>query len=77
VMIYKDDAPTVDATTFEFEVPKMDDGLPATIDLPAGDPAAPGAESTESGDPLEDMLKDQEKAEGDANKSIEDALKAK
>jgi TRAP-type mannitol/chloroaromatic compound transport system permease large subunit len=77
VMVYKDDAPTVDPTTIEVEVPKMDDGLPATIDVPAGEKGAPGAEPTKSGDPLEDMLKAQEKSEGDANKSIEDALKAK
>jgi len=79
VMVYKGEASTVDPTTIQIDLPAIDQGTPTVIEIPGADKAEPGAkgEAGKSGDPLQDMLKQQEDEAETANKSLEDALKAK
>jgi TRAP-type mannitol/chloroaromatic compound transport system permease large subunit len=79
VMVYKSDAPTVDPTNIRIDLPAIDQGTPPVIEVPGTDKAEPGdkGEAGKSGDPLQDMLKQQEDDSAKANKSLEDALKAK
>ena len=79
VMVYKDDAPTVDPTKIQIDVPAIESGTPPVIEVPGADKAEPAAkgEADKTGDPLQDMLKQQEDESDKANKSLEDALKAK
>ena len=61
----------------------MEQGAPPAIEIPgadkSGDPAKEGADKDagKSGDPLQDMLKQQEDDSAKANKSLEDAFKQK
>ena len=52
---------------------------PPALEIPGTEKGEPGAkgEAGKSGDPLQDMLKQQEDEAETANKSLEDALKAK
>ena len=79
VMVYKGEASTVDPTKIQIDLPAIDQGTPPAIEIPGADKAEPGAkgEAGKSGDPLQDMLKQQEDDAATANKSLEDALKAK
>ena len=79
VMVYKGEASTVDPTKIQIDLPTIDQGTPPVIEIPGTDKAEPGAtgEAGKSGDPLQDMLKQQEDDSATANKSLEDALKAK
>jgi TRAP-type mannitol/chloroaromatic compound transport system permease large subunit len=79
VMVYKGEASTVDPTKIQIDLPTIDQGTPPVIEIPGADKAEPGAkgEAEKSGDPLQDMLKQQEDDAATANKSLEDALKAK
>jgi TRAP-type mannitol/chloroaromatic compound transport system permease large subunit len=83
VMVYKGEVSTVDPTKIQIDLPAIDQGTPPALEAPAADksgaPAKEGAapEAPKSGDPLQDMLNKQEKDEEKANKSLEDAFKAK
>ncbi len=79
VMVYKSDASTVDPTKIQIDLPTIDQGAPPAIDIPGTDKGAdaPKGDAGKSGDPLQDMLKQQEDDSAKANKSLEDALKAK
>ena len=79
VMVYKGEASTVDPTKIQIDLPTIDQGTPPAIEIPGTDKGEPGAkgEAGKSGDPLQDMLKQQEDDSATANKSLEDALKAK
>jgi TRAP-type mannitol/chloroaromatic compound transport system permease large subunit len=75
VMVYKDDAPTVDPSKIEINIPASDTGQAPGTDTAeppkeGGAPAAPA----KSDDPLEQMLNDQKK-EDDAGKALQDAFK--
>ncbi len=75
VMVYKDDAPKVDPSTIEIQLQGIESGAPPDA---GGTPGAPADEKTpDSKDPLERMLDKQEGDEKDANKALEEALKAK
>jgi GntP family gluconate:H+ symporter len=73
VMVYKSDAPTMDPTKIQIDIPAMDQGTPPGLESPGTDKETEG----KSGDPLQDMLKQQEDDSEKANKALEDALKAK
>ncbi len=79
VMVYKGEASTVDPTKIEIDLPMIDQGTPPALEIPGADQGEPGAkgEAPKSGDPLQDMLQQQEDDAATANKSLEDALKAK
>jgi TRAP-type mannitol/chloroaromatic compound transport system permease large subunit len=83
VMVYKSDAPTVDPSKIQIDIPTMDEGAPPAIEFPGadkgGEATKDGAppEAFKSGDPLQDMLDKQEDDAERANKALEDALKAK
>jgi len=79
VMVYKGEASTVDPTKIQIDIPTMDQGTPPAIEIPGADKGADeGKEgAAKSGDALQDMLKQQEDDAAAANKSLEDALKAK
>ena len=83
VMVYKSDAPTMDPTTIQIDLPAMDQGTPPAIEIPGANKGSgatkdtTGQDSGKSGDPLQDMLKQQEEDSDKANKSLEDAFKAK
>ena len=83
VMVYKGEASTVDPTKIEIDLPTIDQGTPPAIETPSTDksgaPAKEGAapEAPKSGDPLQDLLNKQQQDEEKANKSLEDAFKAK
>jgi TRAP-type mannitol/chloroaromatic compound transport system permease large subunit len=70
VMVYKSSAPTVDPSTIQIEIPSEDQG-----EQPAPG-TEPGGGEQKSGDPLQDMLKQQQEESDKAAKSLEDALKA-
>jgi hypothetical protein len=75
VMVYKSSAPTVDPSTIQIEIPAVDQGdQPAPGADPGGDEQKGGEQK--SGDPLQDMLKEQQEGSDKAAKSLEDALKA-
>jgi TRAP-type mannitol/chloroaromatic compound transport system permease large subunit len=82
VMVYKSNAPAVDPTTIQIEIPGVGQEAPA-IGIPGQEPEPDaardeaGKEAPKSGDPLQDMLKAQEDESAKANKALEDALKAK
>jgi len=79
VMVYKGEASTVDPTQIQIDLPAIDQGTPPVLGIPGADQAGAGPkeEAGKSGDPLQDMLKQQEEEAETANKSLEDALKAK
>ena len=79
VMVYKGEASTVDPTKIQIDLPTIDQGTPPVIEIPGTDKGEPDAkgEAGKSGDPLQDMLKQQEDESTKANQSLEDALKAK
>ena len=79
VMVYKGEASTVDPTKIQIDLPTIEQGTPPVIEIPGTDKAEPDAkgETGKSGDPLQDMLKQQEDESTKANQSLEDALKAK
>jgi len=79
VMVYKGEASTVDPTQIQIDLPTIDQGTPPVLGIPGADQAGAGPkeEAGKSGDPLQDMLKQQEEEAETANKSLEDALKAK
>jgi hypothetical protein len=82
-MVYKSDAPTVDPATIQIDIPGVESGAEPAIEIPGMDKGVDGAkdgatgDSGKSGDPLQDMLKQQEDESEQANKALEDALKAK
>ena len=74
VMVYKSDAPTVDPTKIEINIPSSDPLAPD-----AEPPAADGKDDEKSGaaaDPLEKMLQQQKDADK-AGADLQDAFKAK
>jgi len=71
VMVYKDDAPMVDPSKIEINIPTEEPGEPPTAD----DPGASKGEAPKSDDPLQNMLDQQEKGEEDAGKALQDAFK--
>jgi tripartite ATP-independent transporter DctM subunit len=75
VMVYKSTAPTIDPTNIQIDLPMIDQGAPPVVEIPGTDQSS--KDSGKSGDPLQDMLKQQEDDSEKANKSIEDAFKAK
>jgi len=80
VMVYKDDASTVDPSKIEIVIPPPDSGLPAGDPYGTSDPAAPPGGGTtdppaKSGDPLQDMLNQAPANEEAEGKALEDALK--
>jgi tripartite ATP-independent transporter DctM subunit len=81
VMVYKSDAPTLDPSKIEIDLPTFDQGTPAPIEIPGTDKgsdpakASAGKDAGKSGDPLQDMLKQQEDDSAKANQSLEDAFK--
>ena len=76
VMVYKSDAPQVDPSKIEIQIPGMDMGEPpAEGGAEAGEPA--GEDAPPSDDPLENMIDKQEQDSEDANKALEAELKAK
>ncbi len=83
VMVYKSEAPTVDPSKIQIDLPTMEQETPPAIEIPgadkSGDPAKAGTgkDAGKSGDPLQDMLKQQEDDSAKANKSLEDAFKQK
>jgi hypothetical protein len=79
VMVYKGEASTVDPTKIQIDLPAIDQGTPPAIEIPGAEQGGADAkgEAGKSGDPLQDMLKQQEDEAATANKSLEDALKAK
>ena len=83
VMVYKGEASTVDPTKIQIDLPTIDQGTPPAVEMPGADksgaPAKEGAapETPKSGDPLQELLNKQEHDEEKANKSLEDAFKAK
>ena len=80
VMVYKGEASTVDPTKIQIDLPTIDQGTPPALEMPRSRQGrAPARRATrgKSGDPLQDMLKQQEDDAATANKSLEDALKAK
>jgi hypothetical protein len=78
VMVYKSTASTVDPATIQIDLPTIESGEPPAVEVPGGDKSgeAPKEGAAKSGDPLQDMLKQQEDDSAAANKSLEDALKA-
>ncbi|MFO1282486.1 MAG: TRAP transporter large permease subunit [Burkholderiales bacterium] len=80
VMVYKDDAPKVDPTKIEIQIPGME--APAAEPEPAGgeksDESGKSSEGApKSGDPLERMLQEQQKDEEKAGQALQDAFKSK
>ena len=77
VLVYKSEAPVVDPSKIEIQIPGVETEAPAPADAaPPSGGGAPGGAS-KSSDPLERMLDQQEGDADKANKSLEDALKAK
>jgi hypothetical protein len=79
VMVYKSTAPTVDPTTIQIDLPTIESGAPPVIEVPGSEKAGEEAKGApeKSGDPLQDMLKQQEDDSDKANKALEDAFKVK
>jgi TRAP-type mannitol/chloroaromatic compound transport system permease large subunit len=85
VLVYKSDAPTVDPSKIQIDIPTLDLGAPPPIEFPGVGKgtggAAPGAEQAPpSKDPLQDQLNQQQEEEDEAekeNKALEDSLKSK
>jgi TRAP-type mannitol/chloroaromatic compound transport system permease large subunit len=75
VMVYKSDAPTVDPTQIQIDIPGVDQSEPPTIDIPGSAPKDGAA--APSGDALQDMLNQQDDAAGKANEDLQNQLKAK
>jgi hypothetical protein len=69
VMVYKSEAPTVDPTKIQIDIPTMDQGTPPP-DF-GGDKSG----QSKSGDPLQDALKQQQEDADKAGKALEDAFK--
>jgi GntP family gluconate:H+ symporter len=72
VMVYKDDAPKVDPSQIQIDIPTMD-AVPPGPDAPAG---APGA-APKSDDPLQNMLDKQQQDADKGNEDLMNQLKAK
>ena len=77
VMVYKSDAPTLDPSKIEIDLPSFDQGTPPPISIPETEKGGAGKDTGKSGDPLQDILKQQEDDSAKANKSLEDAFKTK
>jgi TRAP-type mannitol/chloroaromatic compound transport system permease large subunit len=77
VMVYKSDAPTLDPSKIEIDLPSFDRGTPTPIEIPGSGKGEAGKDAGKSGDPLQDILKQQEDDSAKANKSLEDAFKTK
>ena len=89
VMVYKDDRKMGDPSKVKIDIPLMYQNAPpvfgtqppATPEPGTAEPGASGAPAKDaapsSGDPLRDMLNQQDSDAEKANKAIEDALKAK
>jgi len=75
VMVYKSDAPTLDPSKIQIDLPSIDPGTPPAIEIPGADKSGDPAKGGKSGDPLQDMLKQQEDDSAKANQSLEDAFK--
>jgi TRAP-type mannitol/chloroaromatic compound transport system permease large subunit len=79
VMVYKDDAPTVDPSKIQIDIPTMD-AAPPLFEAPAQ--PAPGTEggakdAPKSDDPLQDMLNQQQEQSDKANDELMNQLKGK
>ncbi|MFO1317215.1 MAG: TRAP transporter large permease subunit [Burkholderiales bacterium] len=70
VMVYKSDAPTVDPSKIEINIPTEDTGAPPDVDIPG----APKESTPKSSDPLENALKEQQEADK-AGAALQDAFK--
>jgi len=78
VMVYKSTAPTLDPSTIQIDIPTMEQSAPPAIEIPGTDSSsAPKEGAGKTGDPLQDMLKQQDDDSAKANKSLEDAFKQK
>jgi TRAP-type mannitol/chloroaromatic compound transport system permease large subunit len=73
VMVYKDDAPQVDPSKIEINIPGFVPPPPPSFSPQGGANPAPGAAAPASRDPLESMLNQQQ--DDAAAKSLEDAFK--
>jgi TRAP-type mannitol/chloroaromatic compound transport system permease large subunit len=71
VMVYKGEASTVDPSKIEINIPGIESGTPPVIETPGSSPgAAPASDGAKStGDPVQDMLNQQQ---NDADKANED-----
>ena len=72
VLVYKDDAPVVDPTKIEINIPSSDPLAPDQP--PPGEPGKDGAAAPPSTDPLEKQLQQQEDADK-AGSDLQDAFK--
>jgi tripartite ATP-independent transporter DctM subunit len=77
VMVYKSDAPTVDPSKIQIDIPGFDQSVPPTIEIPGGATEAPKNGAAPSGDPLQDMLNQQQESADKANEDLQNQLKAK
>ena len=80
VMVYKDDASTVDPSKVEIIIPPPDAGVPSGDPYGTSDPNAPADPASKeapakSGDPLLDMLNQPPDSAEKEGKSLEDAFK--
>jgi len=80
VMVYKDDGPQVDPTKIQIDIPAADFGSTPQVEVPAapGAPAGGGSQAPEkSGDPLQDMLNQQQQDADKANEDLQNQLRSK
>jgi len=76
VMVYKSAETGVDPTKIEINIPTMDTGTPAPVEIPG---AAPGTPPTpkETEDALQDMLNQQQENADQANEDLQKQLRGK
>ncbi|CAG1008305.1 C4-dicarboxylate TRAP transporter large permease protein DctM [Burkholderiales bacterium] len=77
VLVYKDELPKIDPSRMEIQIPTMDFGERVSPGSGFGEDDPGERERPASDDPLENMLDKQEGQAEDANRALEEALKAK
>ncbi len=79
VMVYKDDAPKVDPTQIQIDIPTMEAEPPAEEPAPApgGGAGGPSDAPAKSGDPLQDQLNQQQNQQDKGNDDLMNQLKGK